>query len=266
MSTEKSLLSAGAPPWYPPSKIMEDWIRTHQRQKYMEKGAGIILYYVENNQVHMLLGKEGKYITDSNVCMADIYPHQWYGMPHLSDTIPEKVIEYFADHAKRLSIQLETEVHYDQIQTIPCSLDAFPDIAVVYYINYIVLDTLLSKKGLPKGHMESRDKNDYRRTIQRELREEIGITLESIDKTEDDLVYIGRNDEYCFYSLHISKAIADEILTITQKMNQSFRGEMFHISFEPFPFTTYLHLNKKSYHAIEMFKRALDYNIEMNEM
>jgi hypothetical protein len=195
------------------------------------KGAGIIIYFIKNKIPYILTGIEGKYISDYNKSIKKL---EWTNVKHYED--------HFISIARRYS----DLVHYDQIVT---RLGG-------YSVNFLKVMNE-SKEGIVKGGMDKIDNDNYINTINREMKEEIGINLNELNALHliDDL---GIVDGYKIFSLCVNRNQISQIEYSIFEMDLKHKGELFHTSFKSLHHINYKRINSKTKKGLQLLKLFLN--------
>lgn len=206
-------------------------------------GAGIIIYYIENDITYILLGTEGRYLSDNDPSITAIETIS----QHDINIAPET---HFASLAKQLSVDKKTCVHFDQIARVTKLLSV-----------HFVCVTKESKQGMVKGTTDIDDQLDLIKTISREMKEEIGISLEELNKTYEDLIYLGMTFGYTIYGLSVTNEEKEKIENSIQKLHENYQGELFYTKFIEMKDIQKKMLNRKTKDALMMIRKFF-YNNE----
>ena len=206
-------------------------------------GAGIIIYYIENDITYILLGTEGRYLSDNDPSITTIETIS----QHDINIEPET---HFASLAKQLSVDKKTCVHFDQIAHVSKLLSV-----------HFVCVTKESKQGMVKGTTDIDDQLDLIKTISREMKEEIGISLEELNKTYEDLIYLGMTFGYTIYGLCVTNEEKEKIENSIQKLHENYQGELFYTKFIEMKDIQKKMLNRKTKDALMMIRKFF-YNNE----
>ena len=190
------------------------------------KGAGIIIYFLKNKIPHILTGIEGKYISD---CDKSIKRLEW--------TTLKNAEEYFTSTA----MSFTELVHFDQVSAKQNG----------YSVNFLKIEKD-SKEGIVKGGMDVNDRNNYINTINREMKEEIGVDLDELDAFYQ-LKDIGMADQYKIFSLYVNKKQVKKIEESIFDMEMKHKGELFYTSFKPIDHIDYKQINSKTKKGLNLF-------------
>lgn len=212
-------------------------------------GASVVIWYKdEDNQIYILTGKESTYLTDEH--------------PDDNDIKTKQVIEATnVSEAKRIFRKnaIDLEARFPELKPImfdtPISVSGTTN---RFTVNYRHLKNTF-KYGILKGGIEPQDNGDIRRTIVREVSEEIGFIID-----KKDFVYLGICSKNACFSLMLKpRDISpwnDKIADRIAKKNV----EIFELSFKKMDDIVPKTLNQKSKCAIDLFKPYLKKVLQKN--
>lgn len=218
-------------------------------------GAGIIIYYIENNITYILLGTEGRYLSDNDPSITAIETIL-HPIHHDINIEPET---HFAFIAKQLSVDKKTCVHFDQIARMSTQ-----NVVTQLLSVHFVCVTKESKQGIVKGTTDIDDQLDLIKTISREMKEEIGISLEELNKTYEDLIYLGMTFGYTIYGLCVINEEKEKIEKSIQKLHENYQGELFYTKFIEMKDIQKKMLNRKTKDALMMIRKFFYYNEQLD--
>jgi len=220
-------------------------------------GAGIIIYYTENDITYILIGTEGRYLSDNDPSITSIETLSHHDINITPET-------HFASLAKQLSVDKKTCVHFDQITETSrenVSQNVSQNVPQKLLSVHFVCVTKESKQGMVKGTTDIDDQLDLIKTISREMKEEIGISLEELNKTYEDLIYLGMTFGYTIYGLCVTNEEKQKIENSIQKLHENYQGELFYTKFIDMKDIQKKMLNRKTKDALMMIRKFF-YNNE----
>lgn len=173
-------------------------------------GAGAIVYYKYQNTTWILIGQEGRYLSDLHrISEGDI---------RTSKNDPA----FYRNKAKSLMKKYGVPIQYDKIVKKGDKYE-------------VEWRTPMKSWGFPKGGREGSE--SVLETLSRELIEEVGIPI--IDKFNPEFLLNVEQSKgttkyiYSFYKIEVTREYAQIIEESIKKKSEEYSGEMFNLGFRP---------------------------------
>lgn len=208
--------------------------------------SGIVLYYKENSDLYVLIGKTGLYLSEQ-------YKKIDIDIIENIEEI-EKIItkENFKENLN--NILKITKNRYKE-KDIKIAKDKIIDKITNYYkeIFKILVLTFRSSTTIPKGGVEDEDKNTLESAL-RELKEETNIDFLDEKKIKP---LISKSKKEYYYKYELDEKEIEEVKNTITKFNTNIEGELFNLKFLNIEELKRENLNNFTKHTLESFENSL---------